>query len=185
LKRLLIALPVVMVLGAGVAYRFDNVRQDLAGQRRNIAAQWANVDLALQSRADLVPDLTAAFKDIPVHDSEAFSRVAAARAALAAAQAPEQKIQANDQLSDALSRLLLLTEGRAKFHPKPNLMDDLADAENRIAVERRKYNEILEHYNAQIQRFPDNVVASLSGFTRNDAYFRTDRVSQADPKVRF
>jgi LemA protein len=65
------------------------------------------------------------------------------------------------------------------------LQDEIAGTENRIAVERRKYNETLEHYNAQIQRFPDNIVASLSGFTRNDAYFKTEPGARQAPKVQF
>ena len=95
---------------------------------------------------------------------------------------------ANDQLSGALSRLLVITENYPQLRSNENflrLQDEIAGTENRIAVERRKYNETLEHYNAQIQRFPDNIVASMSGFTRNDAYFKTEPGAMQAPKVQF
>ena len=88
----------------------------------------------------------------------------------------------------ARERLLVITENYPQLRSNENflrLQDELAGTENRIAVERRKYNETLEHYNAQIQRFPDNIVASMSGFTRNDAYFKTEPGARQAPKVQF
>ena len=126
---------------------------------------------------------------MPKRESEAASDIADDRAALARAHARGAKIQANERLSadlgatsgdgGELSAAALRREGFC------SLQDDIAGTENGIAVERRKYNEILEHYNAQIQRFPDNVVASLSGFRRNDNYFRTDGATHADPRGQF
>lgn len=190
MKRPLILLMVLgaLAIGAAAGSKFLDVRNDLAAQREAIAAQWEQVDAALERRADLIPGLADLLARMPKRESEAASDIAGDRAALARAHAPELKIQANQRLSADLARLLSMAEKYPKLRSDKRflrLQDDLAGAENGIAVERRKYNEILEHYNAQIQRFPDNVVASLSGFRRNDNYFRTDGATHADPRGRF
>src|SRR5205809_7796506 len=123
-----------------------------------------------------------------VQEQIVFGDIAKARSALLSAHTPAEKIAANGQLDNALGRLLLVVENYPQLKSNENflrLQDELAGTENRIAVERRRYNETLQHYNAQIQRFPDNIVASLSGFTRNDAYFKTDPGARQAPKVQF
>jgi LemA protein len=168
--------------------KFVGVRNDLVTQREAITAQWAQVDNMLQRRADLIPNLVETVKGFAKHETEVFSNIAAARAALGGARTPEDRIAANGQLSNALSRLLVISENYPQLRSNENflrLQDDLSGSENRIAIERRKYNETLEHYNAQIQRFPDNLVAALSGLTRNDAYFRADPGARTAPKVQF
>ena len=153
-----------------------------------VKARWADVQNQYQRRADLIPNLVATVKGFAAHETEVFKNIADARAALGGARTPQEKIQANDQLQSALSRLLVVVENYPQLKSNENflrLQDELAGTENRILVERRKYNETLEHYNAQIQRFPDNIVASMSGFTRNDAYFKTEPGSRTPPKVQF
>jgi LemA protein len=186
-----IALVVLLILGiaaVGLGGKFVSVRNDLVTQREAVNAQWSQVDVALQRRADLIPNLVETVKGFAKHETEVFTAIANARAALLGGKTPQEKIAANDQLSSALGRLLVLTENYPQLKSNENflrLQDEIAGTENRIAVERRKYNETLEHYNAQIQRFPDNIVASLSGFSRNDAYFRTDPGARQAPKVQF
>jgi LemA protein len=186
-----IALVIVLILViAAVAFggKFVGIRNDLVNQREAINAQWAQVDVALQRRADLIPNLVETVKGFARHETEVFTAIANARAAMAGARNPQERIAANDQLSNALGRLLVVTENYPQLRSNENflrLQDELAGTENRISVERRKYNEALEHYNAQIQRFPDNVVASMSGFTRNDAYFKTEPGARQAPKVQF
>jgi LemA protein len=188
MKTALIILVVLVVAAVGLGGKFVSVRNDLVTQREAVNAQWSQVDVALQRRADLIPNLVETVKGFAKHETEVFTAIANARSALIGSKTPQEKIAANDQLSGALSRLLVITENYPQLRSNENflrLQDEIAGTENRIAVERRKYNETLEHYNAQIQRFPDNVVASMSGFTRNDAYFRTDPGARQAPKVQF
>jgi len=187
-KAALIIVLVLVVVGVAVGGRFVSVRNDLVTQREAVNAQWSQVDVALQRRADLIPNLVETVKGFAKHETEVFTAIANARAALTGARTPQEKIQANDQLQNALSRLLVIAENYPQLKSNENflrLQDELAGTENRIAVERRKYNETLEHYNAQIQRFPDNIVASMSGFSRNDAYFKTEPGARTAPKVQF
>jgi LemA protein len=188
MKIALIVLLVLVVAAVGLGGKFVSVRNDLVTQREAVSAQWSQVDVALQRRADLIPNLVETAKGYAKHETEVFTAIANARSALIGSKTPQEKIAANDQLSGALGRLLVITENYPQLRSNENflrLQDELAGTENRIAVERRKYNETLEHYNAQIQRFPDNIVASLSGFSRNDAYFRTDPGARQAPKVQF
>jgi len=187
-KSAWIVIGIIVVLAIAAAGQFVSVRNNLVGQREGINAQWSNVDVVLQRRADLIPNLVNTVKGFASHETEVFKAIADARAALIGGRTPQEKIQANDQLNTALSRLLLIAENYPQLRSNENflrLQDELAGTENRIAVERRKYNELLEHYNAQIQRFPDNIVAGLSGFTRNDAYFSTAPGAREAPKVQF
>lgn len=188
MKFAVIGVLVMVVGGLAAGSKFVSVRNDLARKREAVNAQWAQVDVSLQRRADLIPNLVETVKGFAKHESEVFQSIADARAALAGGRSPQEKIQANDQLSAALGRLLVITENYPQLRSNENflrLQDDIAGTENRIAVERRKYNEILEHYNTQIQMFPDNVVANMSGFKRNDAYIKTEPGARSVPKVQF
>ena len=182
---------IVLVLGAALAVagaKYVGIRNDLVTQRENINGAWAQVDVALQRRADLIPNLVETVKGFATHERQIIEAVANARAALGGARTPAEKIEANEQLDSALSRLLVVVENYPQLRSNENflrLQDELAGTENRIAVERRKYNETVQKYNTQIELFPNNIVASLSGFTRNDAYFKTDPGARTVPAVKF
>ena len=168
--------------------KFVAVRNDLAAQNEAIAAAWAQVDVALQRRADLIPNLVSTVKGFAAQERTVIDSVTSARAALGGARTPQERIAANTQLDGALSRLLVVVENYPNLKSNENflrLQDELAGTENRIAVERRKYNEVVQRYNTQIVLFPNNLIASMSGFQRNDAYFKTDPGSRAVPKVAF
>jgi len=101
---------------------------------------------------------------------------------------PQEKINANSQLDGALGRLLVVVENYPQLKSNENFMrlqDELAGTENRIAISRRRYNETVQRYNTSIDLFPNNIAASLFGFQRNDAYFKTDPSSRQAPKVAF
>ncbi|MBA0085348.1 MAG: LemA family protein [Acidobacteria bacterium Pan2503] len=178
----------MLVAGLAAGGQFVSVRNDLVAQRESVNSAWSQVDVVLQRRADLIPNLVETVKGFASHETEVFKNIADARAALISGRTPQEKIQANDQLSGALSRLLVVAENYPQLRSNENflrLQDELAGTENRIAVERRKYNETLQRYNTAIQVFPNNIVASLAGFERNNAYFTTEPGARNAPKVKF
>jgi LemA protein len=188
MKAVLIVLGVLLLIVVMFAGKFVSVRNELATQNEAIAGAWAQVDVALQRRADLIPNLVSTVKGFATHEQQVIDSVTAARAALGGARTPSEKIAANGQLDSAISRLLVISENYPNLKSNENflrLQDELAGTENRIAVERRKYNEVVQRYNTQIALFPNNLIASMSGFQRNDAYFKTDPGSRAVPKVAF
>ena len=188
MKIALIVIAIVLVVLLGFGAKFVGIHNQLAVQQEAVKAQWADVDVVLQRRADLIPNLVNTVKGFAAHETEVYKSIADARAALISGRTPQDKIAANDQLSGALSRLLVVAENYPQLKSNENFMslqNQLEGSENRIAVERRKYNEALQTYNATLQLFPQNIVASLSGFTRNDAYFKTAPGADQAPKVQF
>ncbi len=121
-------------------------------------------------------------------EKDIMEAVANARAGLLNARTPQEKIEANGRLDTALGRLLLVVENYPNLKSNESflrLQDELAGTENRIAVERRRYNESVQRYNTSIGLFPSNLIASMFGFQRNDAYFKTEPAARAVPKVAF
>lgn len=177
MRAALIAISVLLLLATGAGRKYSSVRAELVRQREAMKQAWAQVDSALEKRAELVPGMVEAVKAASNGGNPVFQRLEDARTDLLNGRSPEEKIQANERLNAALSRLMLLSKNHARLKANRNfeLMEaEMKDAENRIAIPRRKYNEALEHYNAQIQHFPENVVASIAGFARNDAYLKTE-----------
>ena len=184
-----VLLGLLLLAGLSVGSMFIGHRNTMVEQKEAITGAWAQVDTVIQRRLDLVPNLVETVKGIAAQEKEVFSNIANARAAMAGARSPSQRIAANDQLGGALSRLLVVMERYPDLRSSQNFMrlqDELAGTENRIAVERRKYNQTVQQYNTYIQLFPNNLVASMSGFEREDAYFRTtEEARQAPPAVNF
>jgi LemA protein len=188
MKAVLIVIGIILVIGLFVGGKMVGVRNDLVQQRESIQGAWAQVDNDLQRRADLVPNLVETVKGFAKHETEVFTAIANARAAMAGARTPEERIQANTQLEGALGRLLVVTENYPQLKSNENflrLQDELSGTENRIAQSRRRYNESVQKYNTSIELFPNNIAAGLFGFHRNDAYFKTDPASRTAPKVAF
>jgi LemA protein len=188
MKIALIVVLVLLVVLLAFGGKYISIRNDLVTKKETVTAAWSQVDVALQRRADLIPNLVETVKGFAKHEEKAINDVASARAALGGARTPSDKIAANTQLDGALSRLLVVVENYPNLKANENfirLQDELAGTENRIAIERRKYNETVQSYNTQIQLFPNNIVASLSGFQREDAYFKTDAGARTAPKVAF
>jgi LemA protein len=179
----ILALLVVVLFSTYVSRRNEMVRKN-----ETINAAWSQVDVVLQRRADLIPNLVETVKGYAAQEVTVFGEVANARAALLNARTPGEKIAANNRLDGAIGRLLALVENYPQLKSNENflhLQDELAGTENRIAVERRRYNEALRDYNTYIGLFPNNIVASLSSFQRNDAYFKATEASREAPRVQF
>lgn len=175
---------VALVLGGSLI----GSRNELVQERESIKGAWSQVDVVLQRRADLIPNLVETVKGFTKHEETVIDSVTAARAALGGAQTPKEKIAANGQLDSALSRLLVVVENYPNLKADENflrLQDELSGTENRIAVERRKYNDVVQKYNTDIELFPKNIAASMFGFQREDAYFKADAASKEVPKVKF
>lgn len=184
----LIVLGVVVLVLLLVGGQILGVRNDLTMQKNAIDGAFAQMDVVLQRRADLIPNLVETVKGFATQEKDVIASVANARAALGGARTAPEKIAANNQLDGALSRLLVVVENYPQLKSDATFMrlqDELAGTENRIAVERRKYNEAVQKYNTSIELFPNNIAASLFGFQRNDAYFKTDPASRQAPKVDF
>ena len=180
---------VILVLGALLFFgQYVSVRNTLVSKNESVKAAWSQVDIVLQRRADLIPNLVETVKGYAQQEQTVFGDIAKARSALLSAGTPEQKIAANKQLDGALGRLLVVVENYPQLKSNENflrLQDELAGTENRIAVERRRYNDTLQDYNTYIQQFPHNVFAGWAGFKPNDAYFTASEGSREVPKVNF
>lgn len=189
MKRvLLIVLGVIVLLVIWIGTTYASRRNEMVRKREQVNAAWSQVDVVLQRRADLIPNLVETVKGFAAQEQTVFGDIAAARAALLSGRTPQEKIAANGQLDNALGRLLVVVENYPQLRSNENflrLQDELAGTENRIAVERRRYNQAVQDYNTYIALFPNNIVAGMSGFGRNDAYFKAEESSRQAPKVQF
>ena len=186
MKIALVVIGVLVLIGLVTFGWAIGARNTLVTERESVNAAWSQVDVALQRRADLIPNLVETVKGFAKQEQAVIKEVTDARAALGGARTPSEKIQANSQLDGALSRLLVVVENYPQLKSNENflrLQDELAGTENRIAVERRKYNETVQRYNTDIALFPNNIAASMFGFERNDAYFKTEPGARNAPKV--
>jgi LemA protein len=188
MKIALAILAILLVIGLLLGSSFVSRRNQMAIKREAVNAAWSQVDVVLQRRADLIPNLVETVKGYAAQEVTVFGDIAKARSALLSASTPADKIAANQRLDSALGRLLVVVENYPQLKSNENflrLQDELAGTENRIAVERRRYNETLQDYNTYLSLFPNNLVASMSGFARNDAYFKADEGARQVPKVNF
>ncbi len=183
-----IALIIVAVLVMMSFGQYVGVRNTLVTKNEAVKSAWSQVDIVLQRRADLIPNLVETVKGYAQQEQTVFGDIAKARSALLSAGNPQQKIAANGQLDGALGRLLLIVENYPQLKSNENflrLQDELAGTENRIAVERKRYNDTLQDYNTYVQLFPNSIFAGWAGFKANSAYFEASEGSREAPKVNF
>ena len=176
-------LVVFMVFGSYVSARNQMVAKD-----QNVKSAWSEVDVQLERRADLIPNLVSTVKGFTKEESSVYDDIAKARDGLMNAQTPEAKIAANGQLDSALAKVLVLTENYPQLRSSDQFMrlqDELSGTENRIGVARKRYNEAIQDYNTFVLQFPNNIWAGMAGFHQNNAYFTASPSAQSVPNVQF
>lgn len=179
---------VVVIVALIIFGSYVSARNNMVDKQVAVQTQWANVQTQLQRRADLIPNLVSTVKGYATHEQTIFTDIANAREGLLNAHSPKAAIQANGQLDGALGRLLAISENYPNLKANQNflaLQDQLEGTENRIAVERRRYNLSLQDYNSYIRHFPNTIWASIGGFQVNDAFFTASPGSQNVPTVKF
>jgi LemA protein len=188
MKTLLVVVVVLALVALIVGGSYVGRRNQMVVKSQAVEAQWHDVDVVLQRRADLIPNLVETTKGIAAQEQTVFGDIAKARSALLGAQTPADRIAANGALDGALGRLLAIAENYPQLKSNENflrLQDELAGTENRISVERRRYNDAVQDYNTYIGLFPNNIFAAWAGFKPNTAYFTASDASRAAPKVQF
>ena len=190
-KGLWIALGIlgVLVLGAFlVGSCYVSSKNEMVAKDQNVKSMWSEVDVQLERRADLIPNLVETVKGFTKEESTVFGDIANARAGMLNAQGPQAKIAANGQLDGAIGRLLLLTENYPQLRSSEQFMrlqDELSGTENRIGVARKRYNDSIQEYNTFILQFPNSIWAGMAGFKENDAYFTASPTAREVPNVKF
>jgi LemA protein len=172
-----------MVFGSYVSAKNQMVTND-----EIVKAAWSDVDVQLERRADLIPNLVETVKGFTKEESTVFGDIANARAGMLNAQGPAGKIEANGKLDSALGRLLLLTENYPQLRSSDQFMrlqDELSGTENRISVARKRYNDALREYNTFVRQFPNSIWAGIAGFHENNAFFAAPEAARTAPSVKF
>ena len=176
-------LVILLVFGS-----FISARNQMVAKDQIVKTAWSEVDVQLERRADLIPNLVETVKGFTKEENSVYAEIANARAGMLNAQTPQSKIAANGSLDTALGHLLVLTENYPQLRSSDQFMrlqDELAGTENRISVARRRYNDSLRDYNTFVLQFPNNIWAGISGFHQNDAYFNASPAAQQVPQVKF
>jgi LemA protein len=184
--RAIIGIVIVIIL-LSIFLSIKGTYNSLVRLDEGIKGAWAQVENQLQRRYDLIPNYVETVKGYARHEKEVFLRVTEARAKVGGATSVKEKIGANNELSSALSRLLLVVERYPDLKANQNfirLQDELAGTENRIAVERRRYNEAVKTYNIKIRSFPTNILAGMFDFTMAE-FFKVAEIAKEVPKVKF
>jgi len=191
MKKALIVIAVIaailIVLAVGTGKWLMSSYNGLVTLNESVNGAWAQVDNVLKRRSDLIPNLVETVKGYAKHEQEVFANIAEARAALGGAKTVKDKISAAGTLDGALSRLLVVVENYPNLKADANfkeLQAELVGTENRIAVERMRYNDIVKQYNLATRKFPEKFVASMFGFTQAE-YYEMPEKDRAVPEVKF
>jgi LemA protein len=188
MKVLIGIVVVLLILALMFGGMYVSRRNQMVTLNESVKSSFAQVDVVLQRRADLIPNLVETVKGIAAQEVTVFDDVAKARANYLNAQTPADKIATSNQLYGAEVKVLALVETYPQLKSNENflkLQDELAGTENRIAVERKRYDDNIQTYNTFIGQFPNNIIAGMSGFARNDAYFAAPEAAREVPKVQF
>jgi len=184
---IIIAVVVILVIIMSIYSFFKNTYNQLVILDEGVKTAWAQVENQLQRRYDLIPNLVETVKGYASYEKETFIEVTNARSRAAGANSPQEAIEANNVLSSALGRLMVVVEKYPELKANQNfirLQDELAGTENRLSVERRRYNETVRTYNQKIRSFPVNMIAGMFKFERANLFEVADEAKQA-PEVKF
>ncbi len=191
MKKVLIIVAVtvglLLVLAIGSCSYIVSVRNGFVTNEENIKGQWAQVENVLQRRSDLIPNLVNTVKGFAAQEKDIFTGIAKSRAKLAGARSIGDKINAANSMSSALGRLLVIVERYPDLKSNQNfqsLQDELSGTENRIAVERKRYNDKVKVFNTGLRRFPGNMIASSMGFSKYP-YYEVPKEKKELPEVKF
>lgn len=185
MKGFLIGLGITVLL---IIVSFISVYNGIVSKHETITAKWAQVENQLQRRNDLIPNLVNSVKGYAAHEKTVFENITNARSQWAKAGTLDEKVKAASSLDAALSRLLLVVENYPNLKADQTflaLMDELSGTENRIAVERMRYNEAVRDFNVTVRMFPGNVIAGMFGYKPATEYFKAEEKAKAVPEVKF
>ncbi len=188
MKGVLIGLGIILVIIAIIFVSAISIYNGIIQRHETMAAKWAQVENQLQRRNDLIPNLVNTVKGYAAHEKTVFEEITNARSQWAKAGTLDEKVKAASGVDQALGRLLLVAENYPTLKADQTflkLMDELAGAENRIAVERMRYNEAVKDYNITVRTFPGNVIAGMFGYKTATEYFRAEEKAKTVPEVRF
>ncbi|HEY6374704.1 MAG TPA: LemA family protein [Edaphobacter sp.] len=175
----------VVILGGG---SYITAKNQMVAKNQNVQAAFSEIDVNLQRRYDLIPNLVSTVKGYANVEESILTAIANARAGLMTAKTPDEKLAANDRLNVALLPLMRMQENYPQLKSNDQFMrlqDELAGTENRIAIARRRYNETIRDYNTFIQQFPNSIWAGIAGFQPKTEYYTADTGARTAPKVDF
>ena len=187
MKRGNLGLMIVIILIVIIGISLISGYNGLITKQENVQNAYSNLDVMLQRRADLIPNLVSTVKGYTEHENEVIEKITDARAKLVSADGIAEKSQANEELTTSLNALMLVVENYPDLKSSQNfiqLSDELAGTENRIAVARKDYNDVVKSFNTSIKRFPNNVLSGLFGFEQIE-YFQASEGSAEVPSVSF
>lgn len=185
MKKILIGLGIVLVL---ILVSFTSIYNNLVSLREGVLASWAQVENVLQRRADLIPNLVNTVKGYAAHEKGVLEEVTRARSGWTNAANQQDKVKAASDMDSAISRLLLVVENYPSLKADNTFMklqDELSGTENRISVERMRYNQAVRSYNVSLKVFPSNIIAGMFGFVPVSEYFKAEEKAKAVPEVKF
>lgn len=187
MKKLLGPIGIIVIILVVIALLFIPKYNSLVTAEENVDSKWAQVENQLQRRYDLIPNLVESVKGYANHEQEVIANITQARAQMGSARTPEEQAVANDALTGALSRLLIVVENYPNLKADANfrqLMDELAGTENRLAVAREDYNNEVQQFNKHVKRFPGNLMAGMFGFEQKE-YFKAAAGADKAPSIDF
>lgn len=187
MKKSTIVLICIAAVLAILVLAYVGTYNGLVSKKENVTKQYSNLEVTLQRRADLIPNLVNTVKGYVAHENEVIDKVTTARQNLVNAKSIDEKQKANDELTNSLNALMVVVENYPDLKSSENfrsLQDELAGTENRISTARRDYNDAVSSYNSSIKKFPTSVIAGMSGFNE-EKYFEADVKAQEVPSVNF